>query len=697
MKLNSFIRPVVSVLAIVSTLSGAMACGVYFRTVPKPEFFLEDCDIDYQSLLEREENLRLWQSQTSDQIPLADIEQVVYKDSPEKIENIVLFGKNYAGNNMFYRYLKNSRTDITGFLWLAKASERLGEKRKSAWYYPAHRNSDTEAADYGEIIDRCKKKWSPELHDRLALQVERALFYSGDYKGCEEYFDSTFRDIPDSNLMKRMARRYTAGALRRMGKDQRADTLFALSGDVWSVSRNDKLEFTASLNPDAPQLLYYIRSNARDSASMADYSRLAESLLKSRKVKHRGDWEFVQAYYYYNFLYDVPRARKHINNAVRGTFSTDELADLAFLYRMKVNAAAGDVSSLYDDIRHADEMTDEMRDNVNAWLDRVQNVVYSDLIPALWKRGDYSTAIMLANYVNNRWINRYAGYDMFASRDYDNIDYGSLAVQMMQSMPSSQLIRTCALMSELTPVKDFLRPYQPASGDFYNELIGTVALCEGNYERAAEYLQRVDQAYVANMLIYDYMDRDPFSPYESRWSTEEYDYGGNKYTYDSESWMNPCIFVRRGANPKLSFAQAMIVLKREMASAPTADARGMARLRYAIGRRNSFENCWALTQYGRGNVPDIFDIYDYGYYKGGDIVMERYSFLRNYIEDKTYWKVEDEYKKEVEAALAMLTTDEARARAEFIFRNLKTVVQKYPNTRAALYVYTSCDNWRSWL
>ena len=51
----------------------------------------------------------------------------------------------------------------------------------------------------------------------------------------------------------------------------------------------------------------------------------------------------------------------------------------------------------------------------------------------------------------------------------------------------------------------------------------------------------------------------------------------------------------------------MLELQDQMKYGKTADIRGMARFKYAIGRRNSFEECWALTQYWRGEYIGLFE------------------------------------------------------------------------------------------
>ena len=132
-----------------------------------------------------------------------------------------------------------------------------------------------------------------------------------------------------------------------------------------------------------------------------------------------------------------------------------------------------------------------------------------------------------------------------------------------------------------------------------------------------------------------------------------------------------------------------------MSHSPTADERGIARLMYAIGRRNSFEECWALTQYWRGSGIDMF--YPAMEYWEDEFAEKNYDFLYDYDKTVGHEKTEEIFDKERKNALAMLTGDEAKAKADYILGNLLTVVRRYPKTLTADFVRTSCDNWRNWL
>ncbi|MDE5712346.1 MAG: hypothetical protein K2I16_01790, partial [Muribaculaceae bacterium] len=114
-----------------------------------------------------------------------------------------------------------------------------------------------------------------------------------------------------------------------------------------------------------------------------------------------------------------------------------------------------------------------------------------------------------------------------------------------------------------------------------------------------------------------------------------------------------------------------------------------------IGRRNSFEECWALTQYWRGGCTGIFEP-DLQYWED-DFAQKRYAFLYDYEETIGHKSTEKIYNEELNAALAMLVTDEAKAKAQYTLHNLVTIVKYYGNTSIGMYVKTSCDNWSSWL
>ncbi|MDE6756970.1 MAG: hypothetical protein K2J66_07485 [Muribaculaceae bacterium] len=709
MKSTDSIRQAVSAVVLCAAASAA-ACGPYYPIIPTPDYFISGNSQKSIADNDREENLRLWQEQTSTLIPLTDIENAVYKDSYATFAQNCGYGAS-GSENRFYAYIKNTNDrEVADLLLTAKRLEKLRADMLSPWYYPAEKETGND--ELGDIIDKCRAYKGDRLKDRYALQATRALFAAQKYAECIEYFDSAFAGIPSGNLMRRMAQRYVAGCRSRLGDKESADLIYAEAGDIRSISDSDPLAFMARHNPNAPQLIEYIRDKrcARDTAAMTHAAGIAMELLGADKVTDKGDWNFLLAYFHNEFKDNTPLAREHIVKALRQRFSSENLKDLARAYKMKLNARSGDDSLLAEDLKWAESKTDPHNPDAFQWERRIRNIIYEEWVPRLWKERDYSRAILLCAYADNLEYKtrRQTVYSlsspklMFALPDismtigelrgseifFNPLDYACLSFQLMESLTSEELASVYDRIMEPGSLNDFLRRNIRTDSDYYNELIGTLALREGNYERAEKYLSEVSEQYQRTMNINKegYLSRDAFGVYPSRWSTDIYGWPCENSAASHDS--------RREPGAKLEFARKMKEYHEVMEHGATGDERGMARLMYAIGRRNSQEECWALTQYRRGFCSNVF--YPSLQY-WDDFAESKYPFLYDYVTASDYKKTEEEYNRGIEKALAMLETDEAKAKAEYTLGNLKTVVARYGKTATAKKVRKSCDNWKNWL
>lgn len=702
-------RSVLSALILFLSSSASLACGPFPINIPMPDFFGmagTGENIDY----DRDENLRLWQTLTDVDIPLADIEQAVYRDSRDRFESQI---DQQPGpkSNKFYNYLDNTYDlEAQAFLILAKELAEAREAVDSPWYYPASRNETVAEKTFDYLFECCREYAGTRFTDRYALQGVRALFAGRRYADCIEYCDSAFAAFPDSNLFKRMARRYEAGCWARLGQASRADTCFALAGDVYSVTDSQRVEYMERLNPNAPQFIGYVRSNSRDSAFMAAMIRVAERLLAGGKVENRGDWYFTLAYATKEYLGNLPQARDYIFKALQQRFHSEEFRNLARVYRMKLDAEAGDAGRLEADLRWFVAKYDISDWQAEKWSNRLKNIIYADWVPRLWRQGEYARAILLCsfadyfeeplrhyyvfknpieNFINAWWdfgIPSMTLAQMRQSETYFNDkDYGSLSFRLMESLSSAHLAQAYREMMQETPLNNLLRRNMRTDSDYYYELIGTLALCEANYARAVDYFSRVSEGYMRTLNTYTYLDRDPFA------ANPPYTGGSDTYAsvYGSSTTEKGC----PRPDAKLDFARRMLDCSRTMRQGASADERARARLLYAVGRRNSFDRCWALTRYWRGwYVPTLFyPALCYSFQP-----TEAYEFIYDYDADK-YEENQANFEREVREALAMFRSDEERAKAEYFLGNLKSVVRRYPDTQMAEYVRTSCDRWRNWL
>ena len=374
---------------------------------------------------------------------------------------------------------------------------------------------------------------------------------------------------------------------------------------------------------------------------------------------------------------------------------------------MKLDAKTGSISNLLSDLKWIESKTDPVCSDAEDWTMRCRNIIYEDWVPRLWKQKDYSTAILLCAYADNLtsehgryeaidYSKAWGGWHSMTIREirdsevyHNDLDYGCLSFQMMGSLSSEQLAAAYRKILSNNSLYAFLRQKARTDSDYYYELIGTLALREENYARAIDYLSRVSDHYIKTMNVEKegYLSLNPFNPHKGRWISY---IPGEVYTAENKAFCG----VASNSGAKLRFARNMLAYKQEMLYGKTSDIKGLARLMYAIGRKNSFSECWALTQYWRGWTvifePSLQNWYD-------DSPYNDYSFLYNYDSPENYDATDNLYKKETAAALAMLKTDEARAKANYILGNLPLIMKRYGNTPTARHIRTSCDNWKSWL
>ena len=708
----SLIRKLSSAVVIVlATFSHVHACGPFPPIIPTPNFFTSNWNGLLTKDFYKQENLRLWQKLTSEKIPLDDIEQVVYKDD-RSIINDIIWGyddRSTRTDNLFYIYLQNTKDlELADFLSTAKDLEERRNEINSPWYYPSSRDSSYVTGDFQDIIDKCKGYDGTRIKDRYALQTVRALFASRNYDECVEYFKKAFQKIPDENLFKRMALGYVAGCWYRLGNADAANECFAQSGDFYSIKSSNPVAFMAERNPDNPELLSYNQKVSNDSAKFCAIRPVAESVLRKKKVKSRGDWEFALAYMYGEFYSDSRQASQYIRQALQHPFSSDDLRDHARAYRMKIDAENGNNSLLLSDLKWMESKIDLLSPDAVEWNRMMQNIIYINLVPKLWDKKDYTTAILLCGYADNllntkqRHIEVGADYTYTfweratqtqtleemrkSERFWNTHDYGSLSFQLMGSLSSDRLIDVKRGIASGNKLFAHLKKYARYDSDYLNELIGTLALREENYQRAVRYFADVSDEYLQSMNIYKdgYLKRDPFCVYPSRW------FNDGEWEWETKTADK---LLQDSRRIKYKFAVRMLELYNQMKYGETADIRGMARLKYAIGRRNSFEECWALTQYWRGYVGKFEPMLQYW-----DGNYDRYdNILYDYSETDEHTKVEELYQAEIKQALAMMQSDESKAEAEYMLGNLRTIVKHYGNTTTAQRIKTSCDNWRSWL
>ena len=689
----------ISVLLFVNSAQ-AYACGPYeyypygykmYRVFDKNSVIKTD---------ERKENCILWQKLTSAEIPLEDIEMVVYKYTLTQMRELMTV----HDPNAFATWIRtNEDEEIYDFLMLAKICENTRGLMNDPWYYPS--KDDGTYMSLIEIEEKAKAYKGTRLKDRYALQAVRAMFSAQRYQECVDYWNDVEEDLPDG-LIKEMSRSYLVGAYSRIGQIDVALEYFTdvedLNSIIFCLRRQgkikdvaDELECMAKYAPDSyqiPEILQWVVTGFEPWGS-ADYTyqermdttmvnsidrelfdklyQLSVKMTRQPMSKNKAIWCYTAA-----FLADLEaqphEAWKYIQMATKcsaSEFMKESIRVLKIYLDAKVSVYDSAYESrLFNDLKWLDakikgELTEDLRSNITEyyfyylrsnisfyyWNDMLRRILLAEVCPRMLDRGMQVRALQLANLADNMLLNLNNNIEgktlkeYRSSDNYNSIDYCSEFFMMMKD---------CVTIGDLTAYVNNTQLAQSSAfdnylyergfidKDYFYDLIGTRYLSELNYDKAVRYLSNVSSSYQPRLNTSAYMYRDPFSIAASS--------------------------LREHKNYKLTFAKEMLRLEKSIASATDQNKKAFDLIRYGTGLRNSFTYCWILTEYRKFGWS-----YDLSPYANG--VLK---------------KVESIYNE----ALNIVDNDELAAIAYVQLCKWKTAVDKYPDTYAARYTKMMCDN-----
>ncbi len=647
------------------------ACGPFPYEVPEPTFF-RLCHADAAES-RMAENIRLWQSQTSQKISAADIREVVYGDTDPDVWHDYwtdvlewhLSGYSERTDNTFLNYLNNAGDDeAANCLMLAKHVARLRADRNSPWYYPASKKDVKSGFD--PVIATIERYQGKRFYNRYSLQLVRALFASARYDECIAAFNSRFGGVSDNDLMKSMARDYAAGAACRLGNKELAADYFAAVGDIASLKRyimSEDSAFDVSVRtcPDSSKLMQFIerKINGIDQLYIdSTFVRTkilpaARRVLSGKKTRNKALWHYIAAVCEGQFNGNVAAAYWHIRraSAPQSAVSNDNIR----AYRMLLEARMGMETNLLSDLRWLEgKITDLTSPDYRYWRRVMEHIVLGHLVPHFAGKGDMITAIQMANYGEN-----------MPGKDMETI-YSNTFFVFMQNQAPETIEQYIASLSSQEPLHRFLNAGGYTDRNYLLDLAGTLYIRHRDYANAVRVLAKVAPSYQnrLNVARREYLNRNPFL-YQAE----------GRYTVSKDNL----------PNKKLYFAREMLRLENEFNSSEDNNRRGLARLKYAIGLDNSFNGCWALTSYHLGDW----------------VVAENEDFERFYTPENTQdyarAKATSDSKAMIAQALGEITGAESAAQAHYMLYNYRTVAQRYPGTKIGRMMAAQCDAWSDWV
>jgi len=656
----------------------------------------------------REENLRLWQQETSRNIPLEDIEGIVYKANLNQLIDVKeSFDITLPNENRFVNWMKSQRrTDIVEFLIIAKQIEGIMWSMSDPWYYDVENNDNYQTLE--KVIELCGRYNTGPLRERYALQMVRALCLSHKYEDCVRYWKTVNIHLAD-NAVKKMIDLKVASALYKTGLRDQALEVYARYGDLASIrvinggQIEDELAFVYEHDPNSPYIEGEIQKwllcfgkdwveNSIRNDKFDWYAPRFENLLKvaHRAVKEKKSKKLAMWYYTLAALYDTKgepcKAKKYLERGLvyhkdpflrdsyrvlqmwldARTASYDEAYEQRLMNNLKwlVGKIKKEiVPEVYDRITPKQEcywMGDKYFDYYSSmgYQDRANNYYWNDVLrrmllrivcPRMHKAGKYVREIQLANMAENLLVQ---------VNEYSN--------EMFQIMDRLSYKDTRNYFSRIYSPQDefdiFLNNNGKIDKYYWYDILATKCLRERRYNKAMVYLRQVPSSFQKKMNAYSYMSKDPFS-------------------YDMETFKDDSLMAE---NYKLHFAEKMAEYEETMKHHRDPNKRSEAKIMYALGLRNSVHRCWFLTRYSSNGDNDG---------------LKYYIPEIAYPEDATIYR-HDEYIKKSDNLIkdAFNSFRDKELAAQHLRKLLyyKRILEDFGDTETAKDIRQHCDRWRDY-
>lgn len=565
---------------------------------------------------------------------------------PAYQEDMNRYWKSYCGetaNNMtdFYKWCKDDvyayakkKKDMqmmTYLRWLNLYISSCGNN--DAWDYPSKAELMKRKQSLAKVLNAAKTYNGTRLKSQYALLRMRANMVLGYDKANVAFWTSTASKLPAS-CWKEAMRNIYARALMKGGNRLGACDIYASQGDMTSIkwaARNYRnlagIQSIYSKNPNSEALTYLVQDFVNNFQQTLDlnpktaddkeyfkcidaktiyrdealkFIAFSNGVVVEGKTKVPCLWKSASAMLKY-LVGENASALENVNEAM----------SLAGTARMKDNARAIRLLVLTGDAEHSAELSQYLVGEFR-WLDSKiledrgkrldfdnhytnvkERVVFRNLVPYYIKAGKPEMATALCGMMQKYGNDFQEGATKYLDRAYGNYsDY------------------TCRLDSltgeETKKYSDFLsashsdafesyvcgKVYNDA--DFFNEMIGTKFLAEGNFAEAEKYLGKVPEKFIAGQRINFYMSQRSYTV--ERWfhrqkpKNEE----GFLYTDFADTYGGKAV------NQKLQFCKDMLNLQSQYNI--TKDGEKRDEIAYSLAVRyyqaSCYGDCWYLAHYG---------------------------------------------------------------------------------------------------
>lgn len=519
----------------------------------------------------------------------------------------------YLRLNNLYRQRRNNDYDFCSNLYKEAYGDEY-DPEWNDWYYPTKNDLDKAKANLNEVITAAKAYKGTKYADRYILLAMRALFQSGQFDEVIKYYSESLSRIPATSDCLLLIDDLYAGALLRTGKKEEAIEIYAKINDNVSLSwcvagkyeyktlmdtynknHNSKaipwimIQFIDNIYYELGRKEFYDKDDSLHNLAVkreaANFVAEANRIADSKATDNPALWKSAAAYCNYR-LGNHQDAKKQIDAAMSmaGSASVKENARMT---RLLIYAADPNYTPAYANfmLTELKWLKSKVKADVENYIENyetIHNAIADKQLKAAV--GGLHLAICKSDpymYANDNGLGWFMSIDNPGKQDYSSRYFASLCE--LTAAETEDFYNKFATRDELSK---WLWGQIVHDQDYFNDLIGTKYLAEGNYQKAIPFLQKVPYTFLDNQAIAKYMIYRTYEiPKWTRLQLEGCDI--NTWFSEEDSNLPPL-----GSNPKLDFCNDMLSLMAQ-ASKPQ-NAYDIATLLYQASNKG---DCWYLAYY----------------------------------------------------------------------------------------------------
>ena len=508
---------------------------------------------------------------------------------------------------------KRKDTDMTAYLGMLDQYVKISDDMCERWSYPTPEDLAARRRTLETIATQCGS-YHGRLRSQYALLFMRANMLLKRYAENRDYWERTASKLIPTVYREMMENIY-ANALLHLGQRTRANDIYARQGDWaslrWSVKDFCNLAGVTQIyngEPDAPTLPYLVQTfvnlyqdtddyidvemrydsgfniDPNDSVNAWMVSRedgdafitLARRAIAERKTTTPCLWKSaIGAILCLRSEYS--QAARELAEAERMD-GTQRMKDNAHAMRLYAESFSAGDDALLESLQWLAQMQKRYPDgHFNRVEDRMR---FISLAPRFKREGRFNLAAAIVGRPD-LWT--------AASPDYMPYSYWSEYYDKFASYQADTIAQyaTWLIEGRKNAFEQYVTKYLSKNRSYFDDIIGTKYLAQGDFERALDYLNRVPLSFLG---------RQGIAPYAAhrRYNVERWYHGQG----EKRHWFPSDGNVSLRTNQKIDFCRDVIQMEHQLAIANDQTRPGIAyRLATAYYQAGHEGQCWYLSHY----------------------------------------------------------------------------------------------------